>query len=148
MYIYIYMYLSLSLYIYIYIYICMYIGQAGLGLRHGAEVHRHLQRGGRILSIEMLLPRIARQRIVRLLSTNNNKCRSSNNYNLQIRARKARTDKFELDEGFQPHHPPFRRLQRADLRDVRRAGQQLLQDLSCDIHTHAHAQDSLHNQIV
>ena len=23
-------------------------------------------------------------------------------------ARKARTEKSELDEGFQPHHPPFR----------------------------------------
>ena len=33
---------------------------------------------------------------------------SSKNSNWEIRARKARIEKSELDEGFQPYHPPFR----------------------------------------
>ena len=43
----------------------------------------------------MLLPRIARQGTASLIS-------------IRGQARKARIDKFELDEGFQLYHPPFR----------------------------------------
>ena len=51
------------------------------------------KRGGRVLLTETPLPRIARQRIA---------CLSS-----REKARKARIEKCELDEGFQPYHPPF-----------------------------------------
>ena len=42
---------------------------------------------------EILLPRIARQGTVSLISTTR-------------QARKARIEELELDEGFQPYHPP------------------------------------------
>ena len=53
---------------------------------------------GRVLLTEILLPRIARQGAVCLISTRG-------------QARKARIEKFELDldEGFQPYHPPSRK---------------------------------------
>ena len=44
---------------------------------------------------EMLLPRIARQGAVRLIS-------------IRETTRKARIEQFELDEGFQQYRPPFR----------------------------------------
>ena len=52
-------------------------------------------RWGRVLLTETLLPQIARQGTV---------CQ------IEIRGsvREARIEKFEFDEGFQPHHPPFR----------------------------------------
>ena len=53
-------------------------------------------RGGRIPLIEMLLPRIARWRIHHCIIS------------ILERIRKARIEQFELDEGFQPYHPPFR----------------------------------------
>ena len=53
--------------------------------------------GGRVLLTEILLPRIARQGTVCLIS-------------IRGSARKARIEKFELDEGFQPYHPPFRAM--------------------------------------
>ena len=52
------------------------------------------QEDGRMLLIETPLARIARQIIACLIST-------------RWQARKARIDKFELDEGFHPYHPPF-----------------------------------------
>ena len=52
-------------------------------------------RGGGILLIEILSARIARESIVCLIS-------------IRQQARKARIEKNELDEGFQPYHPPFR----------------------------------------
>ena len=58
-------------------------------------------RGGRILSIEMLSARLARQRIVCLISTRGF-------------ARTTRIEKFELDEVFQPYHPPFRNARLPD----------------------------------
>ena len=54
-------------------------------------------RGGRVLLTEILLPRIARRGSVRLVS-------------IRRWARKARIEKLELDEGFQPYHPPFRNM--------------------------------------
>ena len=54
-------------------------------------------RGGRVLLAEMLLPRIARQGAVCLVS-------------IRGQALKARIEKFELDEGFQACHPSFRIL--------------------------------------
>ena len=54
-------------------------------------------RGGKVPLTEIRLPRIARQGAVRLLSTRGE-------------ARRARTWKFELDEGFRPYRPPFRHL--------------------------------------
>ena len=53
------------------------------------------KRAGRGPLTEIPLPRSARQRTVCLIS-------------VRGRARKARIEKFELDEGFQPYHPPFR----------------------------------------
>ena len=53
------------------------------------------KRGGRVLLTEMLLPRIARQGAVCLVSTRG-------------QARTTRIEKFELDADFQPYHPPFR----------------------------------------
>ena len=58
-------------------------------------------RGGRVPLTETLLPRIAGQGAVCLISTGG-------------QARKARIEKFELDEGFQSYHPPFRILYDAD----------------------------------
>ena len=49
---------------------------------------------GGVLLTEILLPRIARRGTVCLISTRG-------------QARKARIEKFELDEGFQPYHHPF-----------------------------------------
>ena len=51
------------------------------------------KRGG-VLLTEILLPRIARQGAVRLISTGG-------------QVRKARIDKFELGEGLLPYPPPF-----------------------------------------
>ena len=70
-------------------------------------------RGGRVLLTEILLPRIAR--LASNCSTGNclssfNKRISSKNSNCEFWARKARIEKFELDEGFQPYHAPFRAL--------------------------------------
>ena len=45
---------------------------------------------------EMLFPRIARQGAACLILKRG-------------QARETRIEKFDLDEGFQPHHPPFRR---------------------------------------
>ena len=45
---------------------------------------------------EILLPKIAREGTVGLISTRG-------------QARKARSHQFELEEGFQPYHAPFRR---------------------------------------
>ena len=50
--------------------------------------------GGRVLLTEILLPRIARQGTV---------CLSS----IRGQARTTRIETIELDEGFQPYHPPF-----------------------------------------
>ena len=50
--------------------------------------------------IEMLLPRIARQGLVGIIS-------------IGEEIRKARIDEFELDEGFPQHHPPFRAIPRS-----------------------------------
>ena len=58
-------------------------------------IYIYTYEGGRVLLTEIPLPRIARQRIGCLTSTRGS-------------SRKARMDKFELDEGFQPCHPPFR----------------------------------------
>ena len=55
------------------------------------------RRGGRVLLTEIPLPRIARQGAGCLLS-------------IRGQARKARIERFELDEGFQPYHPPVRCL--------------------------------------
>ena len=113
-YIYIYTHISLSLYIYIYIYIYihMYIYIYIMDIyiyiyiyiyRRGAPDDSHLEgsdlggtlRGGRVLLTEMLLPRIARRGTVCLIP-------------IRGLARKARIEQFELAEGFQPYHPPFR----------------------------------------
>ena len=62
---------------------------------------------------EMLLPRIARQ------GTN---CLNS----IRGQAQKARIEKFEIDEGFQPRHPPLPNLgvDEADDEVARKAAQQ------------------------
>ena len=65
-----------------------------VALRGVAESKR-----GRVLLTEMLLPRTARQGTVCLISTGG-------------QARNARIEKFELDEGFRPYDPPFRRADR------------------------------------
>ena len=113
------MYLSLSLYIYTYIYIYIYTVRI-ISLYIYIYTHTYIQNvticvyrrafwafgsrseaccvfcffgfcdlggGGRVLLTEMLLPRIARQGVVRLIS-------------IRGQARKARIEKFELDEGF------------------------------------------------
>ena len=80
-------------YIYIYIYIYVHAGRCSNPLpRAGAPAAA--KRGGVSLT-EILLPRVARRGTGCV-----NSARGS--------ARKTRTDKCELDEGFQPHHPPFR----------------------------------------
>ena len=79
-------------YIYIYIYAFPF---PDIGCATEAD-----KRGGRVLLIEILSARIARQRIVCLIS-------------IRGQARQARIGKFELDEGFQPYHPPFRAEPRA-----------------------------------
>ena len=56
-------------------------------------------RGGRVLSTEIPLPRIARQGAVCLVS-------------VRGPARKDRIEKCELDEGFRPFHHTFRKLLR------------------------------------
>ena len=71
------MYTHVYTYIYIYMYIYIFI------------------RGERVLLTEMLLPRIARQGAVCLISTRG-------------LARTTIIEKFELDEGFQPYHIPIR----------------------------------------
>ena len=58
----------------------------------------HVVGSRRVLLSEILLPRIARQGTVCLIPTRGS-------------ARKARIEKFELDEGFQPYHPLFRVIQ-------------------------------------
>ena len=63
-------------------------------IKHPGRALRDLK-GGRVLLTEIPLPRIARRGTVRLVSTGG-------------QARNARIEKVELDEGFQPHHPPFR----------------------------------------
>ena len=65
-------------------------------MKHTLPSLRALHKGGgRVLLTETLLPRISRQGTVCLIS-------------IRGYAREARVEKFELDEGFQPHHPPFR----------------------------------------
>ena len=83
------MYISLSLYIYIYQSV-----PTGFPSRTGVRV---VKRVGRILLTEMLLPRSARQGTVSLIS-------------IRGQAREALMEKFELDEGFQLYHPPFRHM--------------------------------------
>ena len=61
-------------------------------------VEGDLKRGERVLLTETLLPRIARKGAACQISIGG-------------QARKARIERFELDEGFQPHHPPFRKIQ-------------------------------------
>ena len=53
------------------------------------------QEGGKVPLVEIPWARIARQ-IIHYLSS------------IRGQARKARIEKFELDEGFQPYYPPFR----------------------------------------
>ena len=53
-----------------------------------------LKRVGRVLLTEIQLPRIARQGAVCLISTRG-------------QTRKDRIEKFELDAGVQPYHPPL-----------------------------------------
>ena len=53
------------------------------------------KRRGRVLLTEIGLPRIARRGTACLIS-------------IRGKTRTTRIDKFELDEGFQPYHPPFR----------------------------------------
>ena len=68
----------------------------------GASVHGNGMsplRRGRILLIGMCLVRIAQYIIVCLLS-------------IRGEARTTRIERFELDEGFQPYHPPFRAFDR------------------------------------
>ena len=55
------------------------------------------ERGGGVLLTEMLLPRIARQGTYSIRSTRG-------------QARNTRIDQFELDEGFQQYHTPFRNM--------------------------------------
>ena len=52
--------------------------------------------GGRVLLIEILSARIARQRIAYKFK------------NIKTTTRKTRIDQSELDESFQPYHLPFR----------------------------------------
>ena len=71
-----------------------------------------LHQDGYVLLTEILLPRIARLASNRSTTgncpSNFNKRASSKSSNSEIRARKARIDKCELDEGFQPYRPSFR----------------------------------------
>ena len=84
---------------------------SGQILRWSPEVLYTILGGGRVLPTQILLPRIAR--LASNCSTgsylsNLNKRISSKSSNWESWARKARIDKVELDEGFQPYHPPFR----------------------------------------
>ena len=51
-------------------------------------------------------------------NNNNHNNTNSNNSNWEIRARKARIEIFEFDDGFQPYHPPSE--ERTSARDPRR----------------------------
>ena len=76
---------------YVYVYIYIYIMYASLSLSMYIYIYIHM---GRVLLTEILSARIARWRIVRLIST-------------REQTRTARIEIFELDEGFQPYHHPF-----------------------------------------